>query len=256
MADLRLFTSESVTEGHPDKICDQISDSILDALLTVDPHSRAAVETLVTTGLVHVAGEVTSNGYVFTNFDPTLVTGAAGSNANGISNAGQVVGTQVDANNASVFTNFAGTPTNLTTLNTGNNQVAFGINSAGNVVGGNGTTAFYLPNGGSPQTIAVPGNAINAFGINDRGNIVGQFTNGNATPGFDLPSATSGSFVTINAPNAATGTLYLSLQGVDHGGCTPPVLEGDESDGTDHNCVITLMGIINNCEYSLYNLDS
>ena len=61
---LRLFTSESVTEGHPDKICDQISDSILDALLTVDPHSRVAVETLVTTGLVHVAGEVTSSGYV------------------------------------------------------------------------------------------------------------------------------------------------------------------------------------------------
>lgn len=60
----RLFTSESVTEGHPDKICDQISDSILDALLTVDPHSRVAVETLVTTGLVHVAGEVTTNGYV------------------------------------------------------------------------------------------------------------------------------------------------------------------------------------------------
>jgi len=64
MADLRLFTSESVTEGHPDKICDQISDSILDALLTVDPHSRVAVETLVTTGLVHVAGEVTTQGYV------------------------------------------------------------------------------------------------------------------------------------------------------------------------------------------------
>jgi S-adenosylmethionine synthetase len=61
---LRLFTSESVTEGHPDKICDQISDSILDALLTVDPHSRVAVETLVTTGLVHVAGEVTTSGYV------------------------------------------------------------------------------------------------------------------------------------------------------------------------------------------------
>ena len=55
MTELRLFTSESVTEGHPDKICDQISDSILDALLTVDPHSRVAVETLVTTGLVHVA---------------------------------------------------------------------------------------------------------------------------------------------------------------------------------------------------------
>jgi S-adenosylmethionine synthetase len=61
---LRLFTSESVTEGHPDKICDQISDSILDALLTVDPLARVAVETLVTTGLVHVAGEVTTSGYV------------------------------------------------------------------------------------------------------------------------------------------------------------------------------------------------
>jgi S-adenosylmethionine synthetase len=61
---VRLFTSESVTEGHPDKICDQISDSILDALLTVDPHARVAVETLVTTGLVHVAGEVTTTGYV------------------------------------------------------------------------------------------------------------------------------------------------------------------------------------------------
>ena len=61
---LRLFTSESVTEGHPDKLCDQISDSILDALLTVDPRSRVAVETLVTTGLVHVAGEVTTEGYV------------------------------------------------------------------------------------------------------------------------------------------------------------------------------------------------
>ena len=61
---LRLFTSESVTEGHPDKICDQISDAILDALLAVDPESRVAVETMVTTGLVHVAGEVTTTGYV------------------------------------------------------------------------------------------------------------------------------------------------------------------------------------------------
>ncbi|QIS13427.1 methionine adenosyltransferase [Nocardia arthritidis] len=59
----RLFTSESVTEGHPDKICDAISDSILDALLAADPHSRVAVETLVTTGQVHVAGEVTTSAY-------------------------------------------------------------------------------------------------------------------------------------------------------------------------------------------------
>ena len=61
---LRLFTSESVTEGHPDKLCDQVSDAILDALLTVDPRARVAVETLVTTGLVHVAGEVSTSGYV------------------------------------------------------------------------------------------------------------------------------------------------------------------------------------------------
>ena len=60
----RLFTSESVTEGHPDKICDQISDAILDGLLSKDPRSRVAVETLVTTGLVHVAGEVTTEAYV------------------------------------------------------------------------------------------------------------------------------------------------------------------------------------------------
>jgi S-adenosylmethionine synthetase len=59
----RLFTSESVTEGHPDKIADQISDTILDALLTDDPQSRVAVETLVTTGLVVVAGEVTTDTY-------------------------------------------------------------------------------------------------------------------------------------------------------------------------------------------------
>jgi len=60
----RLFTSESVTEGHPDKICDAISDSILDAMLTEDPRSRVAVETMVTTGQVHVAGEVTTKSYV------------------------------------------------------------------------------------------------------------------------------------------------------------------------------------------------
>ncbi|WP_330458926.1 methionine adenosyltransferase [Streptomyces sp. NBC_00820] len=59
----RLFTSESVTEGHPDKIADQISDTVLDALLKEDPSSRVAVETLVTTGLVHVAGEVTTTAY-------------------------------------------------------------------------------------------------------------------------------------------------------------------------------------------------
>lgn len=64
MTKLRLFTSESVTEGHPDKVCDQISDTILDAMLTIDKNARVAVETMATTGLVHVAGEVTCSGYV------------------------------------------------------------------------------------------------------------------------------------------------------------------------------------------------
>ena len=64
MSTLRQFTSESVTEGHPDKICDQISDAILDAMLTEDPNARVAIETMVTTGLVQVAGEVSTSGYV------------------------------------------------------------------------------------------------------------------------------------------------------------------------------------------------
>ena len=64
MSKLRQFTSESVTEGHPDKICDQISDAILDAMLAQDKDARVAVETMVTTGLVHVAGEVSTSGYV------------------------------------------------------------------------------------------------------------------------------------------------------------------------------------------------
>ena len=61
---MNLFTSESVTEGHPDKICDQISDTILDAIIAADPCARVAVETMATTGLVHVAGEVTTATYV------------------------------------------------------------------------------------------------------------------------------------------------------------------------------------------------
>ena len=59
-----LFTSESVTEGHPDKICDQISDAVLDALLEQDPMSRVACETAITTGLVLVMGEITTSAYV------------------------------------------------------------------------------------------------------------------------------------------------------------------------------------------------
>ena len=64
MPDKKFFTSESVSEGHPDKLADQISDSILDELLRQDPKSRVAVETLLTRGLAVIAGEVTTNGYV------------------------------------------------------------------------------------------------------------------------------------------------------------------------------------------------
>jgi len=62
-----LFTSESVTEGHPDKIADQISDSILDDLISQDPMSRVACETMVSTGLVLISGEITTNGYADIN---------------------------------------------------------------------------------------------------------------------------------------------------------------------------------------------
>ncbi|MFJ3033685.1 methionine adenosyltransferase [Curtobacterium pusillum] len=94
-SNLRLFTSESVTEGHPDKICDQISDTILDALLTVDPHARVAVETMVTTGLVHVAGEVTTSGYVeIPKLVRDVITGI-GYNSSEVSFDGRTCGVEV-----------------------------------------------------------------------------------------------------------------------------------------------------------------
>ena len=64
MANRSLFTSESVTEGHPDKICDQVSDAIVDAILEKDPYARTACETAVTTGLVLVMGEITTKCYI------------------------------------------------------------------------------------------------------------------------------------------------------------------------------------------------
>ena len=85
-----LFTSESVSEGHPDKVADQISDAVLDALLTEDPAARVACETLVTTGLAVIAGEITTSAYVdipklaretitqFESYETVLVNAAAG----------------------------------------------------------------------------------------------------------------------------------------------------------------------------------
>jgi hypothetical protein len=114
-----------------------------------------------------VLSTLPSDGYIFTNFDPTLTGAGVGSNANGISNTGQVVGTQVDVNNAATGDNYTGTATSNSPLTAAQGQTAFGINSAGNVVGG--APAFYLPNGGTLQPLATPATATNAFGINDHG---------------------------------------------------------------------------------------
>jgi hypothetical protein len=164
-----------------------------------------------------IGSPITAGGYTFINFDPPLAGAAVGSNANGISNSGQAVGTTVDANNASTFTNFSGTPAATIQLNTGADQIAFGINSAGNVVGGNGTNAFFLPNGGALQNLIAPDGAINAFGINDKGNIVGQFTSGANTPGFILDNSASSTFTTINQP-AGIMPDVINAQGINNNG--------------------------------------
>ena len=158
-----------------------------------------------------------AGGYTFTNFDPSLTGVAVGSNVNGISNTGQVVGTEVDVAGAPTGANFTGTAINTNALNTGAGQTVFGINSAGSVVGGNGTTAFILPQGGALHTLAVPPGATNAFGINDNGNIVGQYTAGAMMPGFYLPSASSTSFATILQPVGANSTV-VNAQGVNDNG--------------------------------------
>jgi len=169
---------------------------------------------------ITVLGTVTSKGYTFTNFDdfPDGTT-PLGSNANGISNSGQVADTTFDLMGNATFFNFTGNPLQkqATPLNTGTGQTVFAVNSSGNVVGGNGTTAFYLPNGGSLQAITTPAGAINAFGINDKGNIVGQFTSGNNTPGFILPGFNSNSFTTINQPVNVTSDV-INAQGVNNNG--------------------------------------
>lgn len=171
-------------------------------------------------GSTIIGSPINADGYTFTNFDFSPLTGTAtGSNVNGISNSGQVVGTTVDVNGMPTFTNFSGNPLTgtLTQLNTGAGQTAFGINSAGDVGGGNGTNAFFLPNGGSLQILTTPAGAINAFGINDNGNIVGQFTSGTNTPGFILNSATGTTFTTINQPMGITADV-INAQGINNHG--------------------------------------
>jgi hypothetical protein len=171
-------------------------------------------------GITFIGNPIVSGGYVFTNFDYAPLTGTAtGSNVNGISNTGQVTGTTVDVNGASTFTNFSGNPlaATLNQLNTGAGQTAFGIDKNGNVVGGNGTNAFFLPNGGTLQNLTTPAGAINGFGINDNGNIVGQFTSGNNTPGFILTSIAGNTFSTINQPTGINSDV-INAQGINNHG--------------------------------------
>jgi hypothetical protein len=188
-------------------------------------------------GRAGVIGTVIAGGYTFTNFDPTLIGPGVGSNANGISNTGQAAITEVDMNNASTGLNFSGSAASQTPLNTGQGQVAFGINSNGDVVGGNNSSAFFLPQGGTPQTLTTPAGAINAFGINDHGNIVGQYSSGTNTPGFFLPSSTSNTFVSINAPAGVSANI-VNAQGINNNGKVVGFYLGN--DGQAHGFTATI----------------
>jgi hypothetical protein len=176
--------------------------------------SLAAILIPSSTWAAQIGTPVTANGYTFLNFDPPLTGTAVGSNANGISNRGILVGTAVDVNNNSTFANFTGRPARTFPLNTGANATALGINSEDEVVGTQNGTAFFLLPRHTPEPLLVPSNATNAFGINDRGNIVGQFTNaGGQTPGFLLRNSRSHAYTTINAPS---GPNAVNAQGINN----------------------------------------
>jgi hypothetical protein len=171
--------------------------------------------------------------YTFTNFDvPGSGTAAgAGTNMNGIANSGAAVGFGID--NAGDFTNFIRNPNGtFTTLNINGSTtaMAFGTNSAGDVVGTYNGTAFFLPSGGPVQSLTTLGTGSSAFGINDAGNIVGQFTTGMGTmPGFFLPSNSNVALVTINAP---LGPNTVNAQGINNSGLIVGFYVA--GDGQDH----------------------
>ena len=135
--------------------------------------------------------------------------------------------------------NFAGNPLTgtLTQLNTRSPaRRPSGSTAPATVVGGNGTNAFFLPNGGSLQNLTTPATAINAFGINDNGNIVGQFTSGANTPGFILNSITSSTFTTINQPTGVTSDV-INAQGINNHGLVVGFYLGN--DGQVHGFTAT-----------------
>jgi len=175
-------------------------------------------------------GTVTAGGYTFTNFDfPNSGNSAgAGTNINGIANNGDAVGFSIDNNGN--FTNFVRDPNGTSTaLNTGPNGMAFGINSAGDVVGQQNGTAFFLPDGGSLEALTTPAGAADGFGINDQGNIVGQFNSGLSSPGFFLTNSAAQNFVQINAPS---GPNIVNAQGINDNGLAIGFYVG--TDGQDH----------------------
>jgi PEP-CTERM motif len=178
-----------------------------------------------------IGSPVSAGGYVFTNFDfPNAGNAAgAGSNANGISNAGAAVG--FSFSNNGIFSNFIRNPNGtFSALNLVNpTDMAFGINTAGDVVGQENNVAFFLPPGGSPQTLLTPSIMSTAFGINDDGNIVGQFSQGANMPGFFLSSSVANALVQILAP---AGSNMVNAQGINDNGLIVGFYVGN--DGQDH----------------------
>jgi hypothetical protein len=177
-----------------------------------------------------LATTVDADGYAFTDFDfpGSGNAAAAGTNVNGIANNGNAVGVSI-ANDGN-FANFTRAPDGTTTpLNLNPTAMAFGVNSAGDVVGTQNGAAFFLPPGGTPQTLATPTGATNAFGINDNGNIVGQFTSGTSSPGFVLQSPASTGFIQLNAPS---GPNIVNAQGINNSGLVVGFYVG--TDGQDH----------------------
>ena len=201
---------------------------------------RLAILTLgIGTLLVFLAtGAQAAATYSFTNFDgPGSGTVAGtGTNMNGIANNGAAVGFGID--NAGNFTNFVRNPNGtFTTLNINGSTtaMAFGINSAGNVVGTVNGTAFFLPPGGPVQSLTTLGSGSAAFGTNDTGNIVGQFATSGTMPGFFLPNNSSVALVTINAPSVPN---TVNAQGINNSGLIVGFYVG--SDGQDHGFLALL----------------
>ena len=171
--------------------------------------------------LVANSSQADTINYSFVNFElpDSGNTAGVGTNMNGIANNGAAVGVAINDNGND--NNFVRNPNGSTTgplnIDASTNAMAFGINSGGNVVGMVNGAAFYLPSGGSAQTLTQVGGGSTAFGINDDGNIVGQLTEGVSTPGFYLASNASTSFTTILAP-PGVGTEDVNAQGINDNG--------------------------------------